>query len=118
MASSLRLGLHTVLEKMPKLNAVVIILCDQPFVSSDQINKLVEASHITKKSIIISEYNNAAGVPALFTKDHFCDLLNLKGKEGAKNLLKKYKEYVYKVPFPLGTIDIDTPEDYNKIIAS
>jgi molybdenum cofactor cytidylyltransferase len=118
MASSIRTGINSILEINPKLRSVLILLCDQPFVSADQINKLIEASHITKKSIIISQYEDAAGVPALFSKEHFCDLRHLKGKEGAKKILKEYKECIYKVPFPLGDIDIDTPEDYYKIIAN
>ncbi|CAN5451360.1 hypothetical protein BH23BAC1_BH23BAC1_17210 [soil metagenome] len=118
MASSIRAGIKSILEIMPKLRSVLILLCDQPFVSADQINKLVEASHITNKSIVVSQYKDTAGVPALFTKEHFWDLQHLKGKEGAKNLLKAHKECIYKVPFPLGNIDIDTPEDYKNIIAN
>lgn len=118
MASSIRAGINAILELRPKLRSVLILLCDQPYVSTDQINKLVEASHITKKSIIISQYEDSAGVPALFNKEHFLDLRHLKGKEGAKKLLKDHKDCIYKVPFPLGSIDIDTPEDYYKIVAN
>ncbi|MDQ3534070.1 MAG: nucleotidyltransferase family protein [Bacteroidota bacterium] len=116
MASSLRTGLNKMLLLNKFIESVVILLCDQPFISSDQINKLVEASHITRKSIIISEYEQSEGVPALFNKEHFHELQHLKGKEGAKKLLKLHKDCTYKVPFPQGLIDIDTPEDYKNVM--
>lgn len=116
MASSIRCGLENILNLKKNIKSVVIILCDQPYVDANQINKLVEASNITHKSIVISEYEHAEGVPVLFTKEHFKELYRLKGKEGAKNLLKIHKDAVYKVPFPKGIVDIDTPEDYKNII--
>lgn len=116
MASSIRCGLEEILKINKSLKSVVILLCDQPFVDALQINKLVEASHITHKSIVISKYEHAEGVPVLFTKEHFKELFHLKGKEGAKRLLKIHKDSVYKVPFPQGVVDIDTPDDYQKII--
>lgn len=115
MASSLRTGLEKMLFLNKNIRAVIILLCDQPFINSEQINKLVEARQITHRTIIISEYEHAEGVPVLFNREHFNELRNLKGKEGAKKLLKLHKNCIYKIPFPQGIIDIDTPEDYEKM---
>jgi len=44
----------------------------------------------------------------LFNKKFFSDLMLLKGQEGTKKLLLKHHETVAELPFPLGSIDIDT----------
>jgi molybdenum cofactor cytidylyltransferase len=116
MSSSIRTGLEKMLVLNHAIKSVIILLCDQPFINAEQINKLVEASHITHKTILISEYERAEGVPALFCKEHFVELRNLHGKEGAKKLLKAHKNCIFKVPFHQGVIDIDTPEDYEKVM--
>lgn len=115
MASSLRKGIKSILALRSNLKGVVILLCDQPYVTSDQINKLVEASDTSDKTIVVSEYDNVRGVPVLFHFDHFDELARLQGKEGAKTILKKYQDCILRVPFPRGNIDVDTPEDYSKI---
>ena len=54
--------------------------------------------------------------PDAIIKKYFNELLDLKGQEGAKKLIKKYLEDTVSVPFVKGYIDIDTEEDYNKLI--
>ncbi|HEY9651446.1 MAG TPA: nucleotidyltransferase family protein, partial [Coleofasciculaceae cyanobacterium] len=43
MSSSIRVGLEALLTMNQNLDAVAIALCDQPFVSSQTLNQLVEA---------------------------------------------------------------------------
>ena len=35
---------------------------------------------------------------------------------GARKLIKIYKNDVFSIRFPLGAIDIDTPQDYQKLL--
>ncbi|MEO8885185.1 MAG: nucleotidyltransferase family protein [Mucilaginibacter sp.] len=114
MASSIRHGLSTLLKINPQLRSVILMLCDQPFADISIINQLIKAAS-TEKTIVASAYNGTIGPPALFTKLYFDELLNLQGNEGAKKLLLKYGNDVYKVPFPLGTIDIDTIGDFERL---
>jgi molybdenum cofactor cytidylyltransferase len=97
------------------LDAVAIALCDQPFVSPQTLNQLVEAYHLTGKPIIASEYAGTFGVPALFSRTLFSELMNLKNTEGAKQLIKRHIHEVFSIPFPNGAIDIDTPKDYEQL---
>ncbi len=115
MSSSIRAGLEALLAVNPDLDAVAIALCDQPFVSSQTFNQLVETYYITSKPIIASEYAGTLGVPALFSHTLFSELMTLKSTEGAKKLIKKHSHEVFSVPFPKGAIDIDTPSDYEKL---
>ena len=43
-------------------------------------------------------------------------LLELKGEAGAKRIMKENPDWVDIVNFPLGNIDIDTKEDYDRLI--
>ena len=113
MASSIRIGISAMQQSTPQLESVILMLCDQPFADVSIVNQLIKAS--AKKNLVASSYNGTIGPPALFSKSHFEELLNLQGNEGAKKLLLKYADEVFEVPFPLGVIDIDTLSDYQKL---
>jgi molybdenum cofactor cytidylyltransferase len=115
MSSSIQVGLEALLAVNQHLDAVAIALCDQPFVSPQTLNQLVEAYHLTGKPIIASEYAGTFGVPALFSRTLFSELMNLKNTEGAKQLIKRHIHEVFSIPFPDGAIDIDTPKDYEQL---
>jgi molybdenum cofactor cytidylyltransferase len=88
MSSSIRVGLEALLGVNQNLEAVAIALCDQPFVSSQTLDRIVEAYHFTGKPIIASEYAGTLGVPVLFSHTLFSELMALKSNEGAKQLIK------------------------------
>lgn len=119
MNTSIRIGIEA-LSSAPKNNvqAVVVALCDQPFISCEIISQLVEAYHLTGKTIIASEYAGTLGVPALFSRSFFSELTILRGGEGAKQVIKKHAYEVFGIPFPKGAIDIDTPMDYEQLRAA
>ena len=115
MSASIRVGLAALLAVNKNLDAVAIALCDQPFVSPQTLNQLVEAYYLTGKPIITSEYAGTLGVPALFNRTLFSELMALKSTEGAKQLIKRHIHEISSIPFPDGTIDIDTPNDYEQL---
>lgn len=115
MSSSIRVGLEALLAINQNLEAVAISLCDQPLVSPQTLNQLVEAYSLTGKPIIASEYAGTLGVPALFNHTLFSELIALKSTEGAKKLINKHIAEVFSIPFPNGAIDIDTPKDYEQL---
>ena len=115
MSASIRIGLEALLGVNQNLEAVAIVLCDQPFVSFPILDRIVEAYHLTSKPIIASEYAGTLGVPVLFSCTLFSELMALKSNEGAKKLVKKHIHEVFSVPFPEGSIDIDTPTDYEQL---
>ncbi len=112
MSSSIQTGVNALGQNV---EAVVITLCDQPFVSPEVINQLVEAYRLTPKAIVACEYADTLGVPALFHHTFFSKLANLKQGEGAKQIINKYINQVTSVPFLEGKIDIDTPDDYEQL---
>lgn len=116
MASSIRVGLTELLRQQPDADGVIITVCDQPFVSAALFQQLIQQQKETGQEIVACAYADTLGTPVLFHKKYFADLLRLKGQEGAKRLLQRYRAEVAAVPFPLGKIDIDTPEDYRRLL--
>src|SRR5688572_9569620 len=79
MASSIRCGLNTLLQIAPSSDAVILMVCDQPFISASLLNELITTQKNTGKLIVTSQYENTIGSPALFYKTIFPELLKLKG---------------------------------------
>ena len=50
-----------------------------------------------------------------FPAVYFDELLTLRGDRGARSIIKNHKENVIKIPFADAAIDIDTPEDLQRI---
>jgi molybdenum cofactor cytidylyltransferase len=115
ISSSVRVGIEALVTANPRIAAVVLMLCDQPFVTRETITQLVTAHLETGRSIVASRYGGSYGVPALFGKAHFAELTTLKGDAGAKRVIQKHLPKVHLVPFPEGEIDIDTPDDLARL---
>jgi molybdenum cofactor cytidylyltransferase len=116
MASSVRLGISTLQQEFPDVDSATIMLCDQPFVTADLLQKLAITQEQSGKKITASYYKQTAGVPVVFDKTLFPKLLKLEGQEGAKKLLSIYSDDVATVPFAEGEMDIDTEEDYQRLL--
>jgi len=92
-----------------------LLVCDQPGVNANTIRNLIKLREETKKSIVASRYANTLGVPALFDRSLFGELLSLDNEAGAKSIILRNRECVAQLPFPEGAIDIDTWEDWEKL---
>ncbi len=114
IASSIRLGVETALERAPEASAVVLLLCDQPALSSRAMDDLIAAHRATRKGIAASSYNDTLGAPALFSREYFPALIALRGDEGAKRVIAEHEDDVAAVPFPDGAADIDTAADWER----
>ena len=116
MSSSIRAGVAAIKESNSNLDAIIIALADQPLISEAVFNQLIQSYQETGNIIIASAYDDIVGVPALFNKNLFSELINLEGDRGAKALMGKYKNEVLTIPVAEAAIDIDTQEDYEKLL--
>lgn len=114
MTSSLQHGLNHLIEKYD-IQAIMILVSDQPFVDESLLNILISNYETSDKSIIASKYSGTLGVPVIFDKKYFGRLMELIGTDGAKKVIFENQEDVAEVEFPFGEIDIDTKEDYDKL---
>lgn len=113
MSSSIRGGIRHLQKNHPRADSAILMLCDQPFVDDTILQKIIAIGK--QGAIVASGYNDTIGPPAFFDGCYFPELLALKGNEGAKHLMLKHNEPVSIVSFPLGSVDIDTIEDFEKL---
>ncbi|MBX2915125.1 MAG: nucleotidyltransferase family protein [Cyclobacteriaceae bacterium] len=111
MGSSLKAGLSHLIQTNPRVEAAMILVCDQPYLSFAHLQKLIAANQQQVKPIVASTYANVIGVPAIFNKEFFPHLLQSDNDSGARKVMQQFISQVHTIPFEKGEIDIDTPHD-------
>ncbi len=115
MGGSLRAGLGALLAAHPDTTAAIFVLCDQPLLSVATLTDLMAAHERTGAAVVASEYDGTLGVPALFARELFPELLALHSTGGAQQIIRKYRGQTVGISFPGGTVDLDTPADYQSL---
>jgi molybdenum cofactor cytidylyltransferase len=112
-STSLRAGLRAV---EAETGAVVFLLADQPQVSARLIAALVEAHTASLPSVVAPLVDGQRANPTLFDRRTFSELMALHGDVGGRALFSKYS--ITWVPWhdPSLLLDVDTPEDYQKLL--
>jgi molybdenum cofactor cytidylyltransferase len=113
MGTSLKAGINE-LQKDSSVAGVLILVCDQPFLSTAHLDAMIESFEKQKCSIVASVYDGTNGVPVLFGKEHFTELVDIGDDEGAKKVISSNQEQVIGIMFPEGSVDIDTPDEYQR----
>jgi molybdenum cofactor cytidylyltransferase len=116
MASSLRKGLTVMNEKHSEVDGVLILVGDQPYLNNQHIEQLLEAQNKSEFPVAACSYAGIIGTPVLFHKSVFSELMALQGDVGAKRIIQNRKQDVVTVLFDKGIVDIDTPDDYDKLL--
>ena len=116
MGTSIQIGIKRFSENYPNASGVVVMVCDQPFVSADLIEQLVKSFRQTSAPIIASSYGETIGVPALFSRQIFPELMLLEADNGAKKIIYKHRKNVVMIAFEAGATDVDTEQDYSNLI--
>ena len=62
--------------------------------------------------MVACEYGGNVGVPALFDRELFDELMGLEGDQGARAVLESGPDQVARIAWPAGAEDVDTPEDF------
>jgi molybdenum cofactor cytidylyltransferase len=115
LGTSIRCGLRHQLNARPELDAVLLLVCDQPFVDASIVKALITQWENSRKPIVACRYAKTLGVPALFDRGCFEELLALPDESGAKALIESRDGGVAQVEFEKGAIDIDTPVDFHRL---
>ncbi len=115
IGSSIRCGIQALINNAPDVEASVLLVCDQPAVDARVIERLIALRETTGKSIVASSYADTLGVPALFDRSLFPELLSLGDKAGAKSIISRNRNRVEEFAFSQGEVDIDTWEDWAKL---
>ncbi len=116
LSTSLKAGIEPL---GPQVDAALILLADMPLITEDIIRELVTSySFGHEKRIIIPYCKGQQGNPVLWPRHYFCELVTLKGDQGARQLFKAYSHAIHKVEMGEEVLlDIDTPESVAAIAA-
>ncbi|MFC1943246.1 molybdenum cofactor cytidylyltransferase [Chloroflexota bacterium] len=110
-STSLRLGLQCISRWA---QATLILMGDQPLVTPDIIDALINKYSQSRGPIVAPLYGGQRGSPVLFDRSLLGELMAVEGDKGGREIVEKYKDSVVPVSFaePLVGGDVDTWEDY------
>lgn len=113
-SSSIKAGI-----KAAKLNAdgYMFFVADQPFLSSEVINKIINKFSMDTSMIVVPLYKDKKGNPVIFSSRFKKELLRLEGDIGGKKIIKSNLnrvEYINIDNFSAGQ-DIDTWDEYTNL---
>jgi molybdenum cofactor cytidylyltransferase len=114
-STSVRTGIKALTKRT---EAVIFLLGDQPFVSSDLIQALVETYIQSRPAILAPFVGEKRANPILFDRSVFDILLRLQGDAGARSVFAKHAPTPMPWPDEKLLLDVDTPEDYQRLIGS
>jgi molybdenum cofactor cytidylyltransferase len=120
MSSSLRVGLDALGDQEA---GALVLLGDQPLVDPDTIGKLLQHwRREGSRAAVATRYAEDDGEgpawrpPVLLDRSLFAELRTLSGDEGARQVLNRRRELLDLVVTAAPPQDVDTPEDYAKIV--
>jgi molybdenum cofactor cytidylyltransferase len=111
---SLQTGLLKIRDIFP---SIMFLLGDQPMVTSEIIDFLLDQFWSSDKDICVPAHEGKRGNPTIFSQRFYGQLLKIQGDKGGRHIIERHPERVIEVK--LDNIDcffdIDTQEDYEKI---
>jgi len=113
-SSSVQAGLRAVSEHS---GAAVFFLADQPQIPAALVRQLVEAHARSGSAIVAPMVDGRRGNPVLFDRQTFSNFADLRGDEGARRLFRRYAVEWVLWHDPAVLLDVDTPQDYQRLLA-
>ncbi|MDP8924359.1 MAG: NTP transferase domain-containing protein [Chloroflexota bacterium] len=115
MSGSLRAGL---LALRPETDAAVVLLADQPFIGPEVVDALIEVYAATRAPVVRPRYAGQPGNPVLWDRSLFGQLLEQRGDQGGRELLRQYTDRIAwrELPDARAQEDVDTPEAYETLL--
>lgn len=113
MLSSVRCGLRSLSQQC---RAVLVALGDQPSITSELINQILQSFTTNEKRIVVPLYKGRRGHPILFSILHRDDVLTHYDDVGLRGILRAYPDDVYELTVSTSSVlwDMDYPEDYRR----
>jgi molybdenum cofactor cytidylyltransferase len=115
MLSSVKCGIRN----LPSyLQAVLVFQGDQPLITPEIVNRLIEEYRSSKKGIVIPVYKKKRGHPLLIDRKYLNDIEKLDARDGLRSLAYQYSGDVLEVETDDPGIlrDFDTYDEYKKEI--
>ena len=115
MLSSVRCGLRNLPEKC---RAVMVVLGDQPSITTGLIDQMLQSFAATEKNILVPLYKGKRGHPILFSSHYRDEILTQYGDVGLRGLLHGHSDDTFEMAVSTASVlcDMDCPEDYRREI--
>ena len=109
-SESMKLGV----EASVNSEAFMFITGDQPFITNNLINLLINEYKNGQGNIIVPYYDKKNGTPTIFSSRFKEDLLKVKGDKGGRDIIKDNSNYVKKIYIEdiKSGLDIDEKDDF------
>ncbi len=113
MLSSVQCGFKSLPEES---RAVLVVLGDQPKISTTVINKLIDAYKSSGKGIVLPTYKKERGHPVLIDVKYGEEVENLSPEVGLRGTVYNHPEDILEVEVETVSIfqDIDSESDYKR----
>lgn len=101
-------------------DAVMICLADQVLPGEDDYRELVDAyAAMPRGSILVPHFGGARGNPVLFASSYAPEVVNGHVNPGCRKLIAEHGDevFVHEAAHDRFTIDMDTPADYERVVA-
>jgi molybdenum cofactor cytidylyltransferase len=115
IASSIRTAVHSA---PPASTALLLMLADQVAVTADDLRHLHASWRRHPVLIAAALHGGAPGLPAIFPRWAYTDLLALRGDCDPRLALRRNIDRVVRVPMSNAGIDLDTPDDFLRLDAA
>lgn len=126
MSTSLQTGIHALSKQntatgsiySTRVDSALILLGDQPLISTQIIDTLLATYRTAGKSIVAPLYNKKRGNPVLFSAALFPELLTVTGDEGGRSVIQHHASEIATVEIgdQRANYDIDTWEAYQQVV--
>lgn len=116
MGTSLRCGVAAL---SPETQAVLVVLADQPVVSSATLNQLIDGYLESRPQVLIPTYRGFRGNPVLLDRSLFPELMTLAGDVGCRAIFGSHTQGIHKLAVgdPGILLDVDSTEDWKTLSA-
>ena len=93
----------------------LVLLCDQPQITDENIQGLINRYLETDCDLAITEIEGKLIPPVIFGPDCINDIKELQGDRGARSIIENHRYTTYKEDDKRLLLDIDTQEDIAKL---
>lgn len=101
-------------------DAVMVCLADQVLLEADDYRELIDAyASMPRGSILVPMFDGQRGNPVLFAASYAPEVVNGHVNPGCRKLIAEHADevFVYDAASDRFIVDMDTPDDYARIVA-
>lgn len=114
-STSVQTGLS---EVDPAAAAAMFIPVDQPELSEEVLDALIDTYWRTEAAIVVPSFRGQRGAPVLIDRSLFAEMAVISGDSGGRQIFSRYEDRIVEVPLSSdkALIDVDRVEDLDRYL--